>query len=118
MEITFYDHKGRPIAYTSDHKHIFTFGGKPAGYLDRESVYDYSGRHLGWFIDGWVRDNKGDCVFYTKDAKGGPAKPVESVKPVKSVESVKSVKSVPRVRPVKPDKSLLWSKLSGSQFFK
>ena len=116
-QIDFYDERGCPVAYTEDGTHIFTFGGRPVAYLDGESVYSFSGTHLGWFEDGWIRDNGGRCVFYTHDAQGGPVKPVEQVKPVKSVKSVSPVKSVGCVRPVKAVKSLSWSRLSGEQFF-
>lgn len=72
MDITFYDRTGRPIAYTSDGKHIFTFRGKAVAYVDKDSVYSYSGAHLGRFVDGWVRDNGGRCVFFTENARGRP----------------------------------------------
>jgi hypothetical protein len=116
-EIDFYDYSGRPVAYTQDGTHIYTFTGRPVAYLSDDSVYSFSGVHLGWFEDGWVRDNSGQCVFYTGDATGGPLKPVKHVKPVKSVKSVKPVKSVKSVRPVRAVKSLSWSRLSGEDFF-
>jgi hypothetical protein len=116
-EIDFYDQSGSPVAYTQDGVHIYTFTGHPVAHLDGESVYSFSGKHLGWFENGWIRDNSGCCVFYTHDAHGGPVKPVKQVKPVKSVKSVEPVKSVKLVRPVKTVKSLSWSNLSGEQFF-
>ena len=58
-EIDFYDHDGQPIAYTQDRVHIYTFSGDPVAYLDGDSVYSFSGKHLGWFVDGWIRDNYG-----------------------------------------------------------
>jgi hypothetical protein len=117
MELVFYDRTGRAVAYSSDGKHIFTFDGSPVAYLDRGSVYSYSGSHMGWFVDGWVRDDSGHCVFFTQTARGGPVKPVKAVKPVKGVKSVKPVKGVKQVRPVKPVNSLSWSDQSGPQFF-
>jgi len=116
-EIDFYDERGRPVAYTDDGTRIFTFTGRPAAYFDGESVYSFSGRHLGWFEDGWIRDNHGRCVFYTPNAQGGPVKPVQQVKPVKSIKSAMPIKAVRSIRPVKAVKSLSWSRLSGEQFF-
>ena len=63
MDITFYDSHGKPTAYTEDNEHIYLFSGKPVAYIDGSSVYSYSGRHLGWFDEGWIRDNSGYCVF-------------------------------------------------------
>lgn len=116
-EIDFYDQSGTPVAYTQDGTHIFTFEGQSVAYLDGDSVYSFSGKHLGWFEAGWIRDNAGHCVFYTSDARGGPIKPVRRIKPVKSVKRIQPVKSVKSVRPVKAVKSLAWSDLSGGQFF-
>lgn len=118
MYFTFYDKSGIPIAYSDDNDHIFLFSGESVAYLYGESVYGYNGRHLGFFIDGWIRDHHGDCVFFTDIAKGpGPVKPVKRVKPVKSVKSILPVKSVREVKPIKPITNLLWSNLSGKQFF-
>jgi len=117
LDIVFYDRSGQPLAYSSDGKHIYTLEGTPVAHVDRGSIYAYSGEHLGWFSDGWIRDHGGACVLFTKDARGGPAKPVKAVKRVKRVKSVKPVKSVKQVRPVKPVRSSTWSDLSGPQFF-
>ena len=37
-------------------------------------MYSFSGKHLGWYEDGWIYDNEGLCVVCTKHAKGGPVK--------------------------------------------
>lgn len=116
-EIDFYDQNGTPVAYTQDGVHIYTFSGCPVAYFHGDSIFSFTGQHLGRFEDGWVRDNSGHCVFYTHDAQGGPVRPVKSIKPVKSVKSAKPVKSVKSVRPVKAVKSLSWSALSGEHFF-
>lgn len=48
-------------------------------------------------------------MFFTESASGsGPVKPAKHVKPAKSVRHAKYAKAA---------KSLLWSKLSGEQFF-
>lgn len=117
-DLTFYNRYGKPIAYTDDGEYIYLFSGKPVAYFDDESVYGFNGKHLGRFIDGWIRDNNGHCVFFTEESYGsGPVKPIRQVKPVKSVKSVKPVKSVKQVRPVKPVISLSWSPLSSELFF-
>lgn len=118
MKIVFYNASGEPIAYTEDGVHIYLFDGKPVAYIDRDSIYSYSGKHLGWYIDGWIKDNNGDCVFFTEEAKGGPVKPVKGVKPVKSVKQVKPVKSVKEVKPVRPVRSLSWSSVLSDAFFR
>lgn len=113
-EITFYNTQGRAIAYLYEEEYVYLYSGKPVAYAYGESLYSYSGKHLGTFTkDGWIRDNQGKCVFFTAEATGGPVKPVKSVKPVKGVRPVKSVRSV---RPARPVKSLSWSQLSSDSF--
>ena len=116
-EIDFYDRSGSPVAYTQDGTHIYTFKGEPVAYFHVESVYSFSGSHLGWFEDGWIRDNNGHCVFYTQEAQGGPVKPMKQAKPLKSIKSLKPIKSLRSARPLKAMKSLSWSSLSGEHFF-
>ena len=117
MELTFYDSKGRPIAYTEDGTYIYLFSGEPVAYLDNESVYSVSGKHIGRFRNGWIRDNNGQCVFFSEDATGGPMKPMKMMKPMKSMKQMKPMKSMKEMRPMRPMDSLSWSELSGEQFF-
>ena len=117
MTIDFYCKTGEPIAYSEDGETIFLFSGAPVAHLSGDAIYAFSGEHIGWFENGWIRDKKGGCVFFTADARGGPVKPVKHVKPVKGVKHVKSVKGVKQVKSVEAVKSLSWSPLSGKRFF-
>lgn len=117
--MTLYDHSGRPTAYMADEEHIYLFSGKPVAYLSSDAIYTYSGLHIGWLDDGWIRDLDGNCVFFTEGDSGfGPVKPVKNVMPVKGVKGVLPVKSVKEVRHIKSVKSLSWSNLSGESFFR
>lgn len=117
-DITFYNQHGKPIAYSKDGIHIYLFNGTPVAYFHRESVYGYNGKHLGRFVNGWVRDNNGYCVFFTEEATGsGPVKPVKQIKPIKSVRSIKPIKSVRQIKPIKPISTSSWSSLSSDSFF-
>lgn len=117
MEADFYDRNGRPVAYSNDGKHIFSFSGMPLAYIDQNSVYSYQGQHLGWFDDGWIRDNQGGCVLYTAFASGGPTRPMMQIKPVKGVRDIMPVRGVQSIRPIKPIKSISWSSVGAIQFF-
>lgn len=66
---------------------------------------------------GWIRDHRGDCVFFTKIASGGPVKPVKSIQPVRGIRRIRPVRGVREVKPFKPVRSLNWSSLSGKSFF-
>ncbi len=45
---TFYDESGSAVAYSDDGTHIYLFSGQPVAYFQRDSVYSFGGRHLGW----------------------------------------------------------------------
>ena len=115
--MTFYNSKGKPIAYSDDDENIYLFNGVPVAYLFGCFVYSYSGVQLGWFEKGWVRDKSGACVFFTENAVGGPVRPVKEIQPVKTVKRIKPARGVRQVPAVKPVNSLSWSWLSGEQFF-
>jgi len=117
LEITFYNRNGIPIAYTEDGEHIFLFSGEPVAYLYGESVFSFTGKHLGWFREGWIRDNFGECVFFTENTQGGPAKPMKCMKPMKSMKLMKSMKAMKEMRPMRPMNKLSWSHFSGTNFF-
>ncbi len=62
MEVDFYDESGELIAYTEGGTYIYLFSGESVAYLDGDSVYSFSGKHLGWYIEGSIRDNNGNYV--------------------------------------------------------
>jgi hypothetical protein len=119
-EMTFYDAKGKPVAYINDGVHIYLLSGKPVVYVDGASVYSYGGKHLGRFEGGWIRDNQGLCVFFTENASSGPMKPMRGMKPMKGLEGLKplkGLKGLKEMKPMRPMVSSSWSSLSGIQFF-
>ncbi len=115
--MTFYDSTGRAVAYTEDNENIYLYNGVPVAYLYGNLVYSFRGIQLGRFENGWIRDMNGYCVFFTENARGGPAKPAKLVKSVKGVKHVRPVKSVRHVPSVKTADNLFWSGLSGERFF-
>jgi len=114
---TFYNQEGKAIAYTEDGEHIYLFNGSPAGFIEKDSVFSYSGKHLGCIKEGWIVDQQGRRVFFTEDASGGPSRPVKQVTPVKSVKAVKPVKGTREMRPTTPTLTMSWSDFSSKSFF-
>ena len=116
--MTFYDCNGKPVAYTEDGTHVYLFTGEPVAYFVEDAVYGFNGRQFGWYENGWIRDLRGCCVFYSENATGsGPVKPVKQVCPVKCVKHVMPVKCVREVCRVRAVNQLSWSTLSGTLFF-
>ncbi len=117
MSLDFYDKSGTPIAYTEDGEHIYTFDGRPVGYLSDGSVYAYTGVHLGWFENGLIRDNSGNAALFSEGSSGGPIKPIRQVKPIRGIRQIRPIKGIRQIKPIKPIPTLAWSSLSGAQFF-
>lgn len=117
MSQDFYDRSGTPIAYTDDDVHLFTFSGCPVGYFQGESLYSYAGQHLGRIANGLIRDNRGQVVFFSSNATGGPMKPMRQLKPLKGLKQLKPLKNLRQLQPLRPLLDSSWSQLSGQQFF-
>lgn len=115
--MTFYDCFGRAVAYSDDNETIYLFNGMPVAYFYGDMVYEFRGQQLGTIKNGWIRDNRGLCVFFTENACGGPAKPVKQIMPIKSVKRIKPLKSVRHMPYAKPMDQNGWSNLSGERFF-
>jgi hypothetical protein len=72
------------------------------------SIYDYSGRHIGWLQDGWIRDRDGNAVLFSAEAMGGPLKPLRQLPGLKGLQGLRPLKGGPELPP-KPIFSLNWS---------
>jgi hypothetical protein len=117
MSLDFYDRNGRPYAYSDDGEHIYTFGGKPIGYIDGGSIYRFDGQHVGYFNSGILRDEQGAALLFTDGASGGPMKPMKRSQPVKGMKKMKPVKSPQASKPLRPLKSISWSSYEPEALF-
>jgi len=115
--ITFFDRRGAPIAYTDDDQYIYYFNGKPVAHIDGNSIYSFSGRHLGWYIDGWIIDHIGGHVLFTVNASGGPLTPLPALEPLPALPALSPLPALPQLPPLEPLRRLAWSEISGKQFF-
>lgn len=117
--MVFFDSRGQVVALKdNDRDVVILWDGTPVAILGERSVYGFDGRHLGWFVNGWIRDHDGACVYYTDDAEGGPARPSRKARPAlgarKAIPSRQARQPVPSRRPNRR----AWSTLAiGSAFF-
>ena len=118
--VTFYDRAGRPTAWigsNTDYPSIFLFDGRPVAWISEDSIYAYSGKHLGFFQDGWIRDHHGKAVFFIHGAKGGPAKPARQARPARGARKARPARAARKSRPARAARTASWSELSGLMFF-
>jgi hypothetical protein len=116
MEIVYYDRGGNPIAYSDNQIHIFLFDGSPVGYFYQNSVFSFTGEHLGWLSDGWIFDHNGNRILFSLEARGGPVKPVAKLAPIKYLKKLLPLASRKRREPVKSIETLNWSELTPAAF--
>ncbi len=117
MMIHFYDANGEPVAYCEDGVHIYLFSGVPAAYIEGDSLFDYEGRHLGWYENGWVVGDGGKSVCFTESAVGGIPRPLKKMAPLKSMKFALPMKKTRTLKPLKPMRSAAWSDMSSIEFF-
>ncbi len=114
--MTFYDYSGLAIAYSDNDEIIYLFNGMPVAYFHENLIYDFSGRYLGVINNGWIRDNRGYCVLFSDNARGGPVKPSKRIIPVKCGKRAKPIKGV-RQSPTLPVDRIQWANNSGERYF-
>ncbi len=113
-----YDRYGSPVAYFLLSGEIYAVDGRPLAYMVGFYIYAYNGRLLGFFNNGWIIDKQGYFVLFTKNAYGGPVKPVCRVEPIVHVRYIAPIKGVRQIPPVFPVLRLGWSNYSaGLTFF-
>ena len=114
--VTFYDHRGAPVAYAEDDA-IYLFNGRPVGWIGADSVCAYSGRFLGWYTNGSLWDRSGRPALFTEDASGGPARPARQARPARGARQARPARGARQARTARPARSSAWSELSGERFF-
>ncbi|MBB1465422.1 4-fold beta flower protein [Vibrio splendidus] len=96
-EVSLFSGSGDASAYIalSDEMTIYLWSGKPVAYLSTDDnggyhVYGFNGKHLGWFINGVVRDHQGNAACATKElmksTKFEPFKSFKEFKPFKAFQ--------------------------------
>lgn len=72
QEIGLFDKDGKAIAYidTEDEDMpVYLYDGKPVAYIDdKNNLYGFNGKHLGWYDKGIIRNHYGLLVGTTRDA--------------------------------------------------
>lgn len=115
--MTLFNRQGTPIAYMDSGGTIYLFRGDPVAYVHQGSVYSFSGKHLGRYSRGWIRDHGGNCVFFTRGARGGPERPQMAQVPPKDPKKPRPMKGAREAPPARPESRASWSRSSTERFF-
>jgi hypothetical protein len=110
-DVALFDGTGNASAYVAvqDELTIYLWSGEPVAYLEQDSaggfhIYGFNGKHLGWFIDGVVRNHDGDAACATKERLRSTA-----FEPFKAFKQFKPFKSFKEFAPFRPFFSNSWA---------
>ena len=112
-----YELSGLPVAYSDDGVHIFLYSGQAVAYFVGDSLFSFSGQHLGWLYRGWIIDHDGNCVLFSEQAEQGPDKFMVQEYKKKAQAGPLPEKELRQFEPLRPPTSSKWSRLSVKKFF-
>lgn len=102
----FYDKNGTPTLYYNENKNaFFSYNGQPFFYLKRDfsntdtHVYDFNGKHIGWYDQGKLYNNNGDIFLFTQTAG---VIVILKLEPIKGIEQILPIKPIEELPPIKP----------------
>lgn len=105
QDISLFNSDGDAVAYIDteeDDLTIYLFDGRPVCYLYSSNgdyhVYGFNGTHLGWFVEGIIRDHQGNAVGVTEEA----TMMFTNFETFKSFKSFKPFKAFREYAPFKP----------------
>jgi hypothetical protein len=104
-EVPLFNGKGGAAAYIAvgDEMTVYLWNGKPVAYLEPDKggggfhVYGFNGKHLGWFVQGVIRNHEGDASCAVKER----LQSTES-EPYKSYKEYKPYKDYKEYAPYRP----------------
>lgn len=114
-----YNRFGKPIFRIFSNGRIVTFGGKSAGFLQGDSLYNYQGKHVGWYSEGLVRDHNGHVVGFGENVTDTihPFLPFKQFKPFADLTQFEPFRPFTQFEPFRPFKSFIWSNIGLENIF-
>jgi len=114
-----YNRFGEPIFRVLTDGRIVTFAGKSAGFIEGDNLYNYKGKHVGWFSEGLVRDHHGHVVGFGENVTDSihPFLPFKQFKPFRHFIQFEPFRPFKQFEPFRPFKSFGWSNISLENLF-
>jgi hypothetical protein len=114
-----YNRFGKPIFRLLSDDRLVTFPGKNAGFLVGDNLYNYTGKHVGWFSEGLVRDHYGHVVGFGEKVTDSihPLLPYMQYKPYAGYVQYEPYRPYLQYEPYRPYKAYSWSSISLESLF-
>jgi hypothetical protein len=105
-----YDDSGSVAAWLHESGRIYDLDGQNLAFVDGDSVYDWSGNHIGWWQDGHIRDSVGAVAYFTTEAKNlGVFTPFRGFSPFQPFLAFTPFKPFLATKPFRPFNMAAWS---------
>lgn len=105
------DWRGVPVAYTDDGVNVFGYDGTALLYLDRDLVFTYPGRFVGWIVDGVLRGLDGDAVLVIDGSEAAPTHPPMSPEPRRLAHRAPPKRGQREIPSLQPPFTSTWTRL-------
>lgn len=106
--IPLYDRTGSVAAFL-DGSRIMNTRGMGLGWISNGSIYDYHGRHLGWWESDHARGPDGGVMLWKPGASLGVLTPIPRIPPIPPIPAIERIRPIPSFPPLKPMKRPMWS---------
>lgn len=108
-----YNRFGEPLLRLLKNGRFVGFDGKSYGFLAKSNLYNYQGKHVGWFEKGIVRDHNGLCVGFGENPTDTPRPftPFKQFKPFRGFVEMEPFRPFKERSPFKPFKKFGWSRI-------
>ena len=102
--------KGQVVAFLAGDDRIVSLRGKSLAWISGENVYNYTGDHLGWWVDGYLMGPDGGVIAWqTRYANPGITLPYPAPPPNPPAPHPEPPRPAPSAPPPKPQGKLNWS---------
>jgi hypothetical protein len=110
-----YGRNGRTVAFLIDGRRIIALNGRSLAWIKGSDVYDYNGRHVGFWESTYARGNDGGVMLWTPGSNTGMILPIPEIPPFAPIPSIEPIRPIPSLPPFRPTPKLAWSNQSFSR---
>lgn len=104
-----YDKRGGVIAFLGENNRIVDLRGRSIAWIRDDNVYNYNGRHLGWWLRDHMRGPDGGVMVWLRGASPGVMLPIPRLPPMPPLPELEPLRPLPNLPPLRPMRSLSWS---------
>jgi hypothetical protein len=104
-----FDSVGRAVAFLRDDARVISLTGQHVAWIRGQHIYDYQGRHRGWWYGDHARGPDGGVMVWLRNARLGIVRPIPQIPPIPPIPAIPPLRPLPSLPPLKPLKRMGWS---------